>query len=97
MSWVEIYHLLNIHNLPPGAPLELRFNVATTTQVQMVLPLEDGARVAPVRWGWRPHWAQDWAAWMPCPTCRERFAQVNDCEACAGQGLVPAPVPSPDW
>ena len=38
-----------------------------------------------------------WAAWMPCPTCRERFALVDDCEACAGQGLAPAPVPPPGW
>ncbi len=38
-----------------------------------------------------------WAAWMRCPTCRERFALVDDCEACAGQGLVPAPVPGPGW
>lgn len=62
MSWAEIYHLLNIHSLPPGAPLEPRYNVAPTTQVQVVLPLEDKERVAPVRWGWRPHWAQDRAA-----------------------------------
>lgn len=38
-----------------------------------------------------------WAAWMRCPTCRERFALVDDCQVCAGQGLVPAPVPSPGW
>ena len=38
-----------------------------------------------------------WAAWMRCPTCRERFALVDACQACAGQGLVPAPVPSPGW
>lgn len=62
MSWAEIYHLLNIHSLPPGAPLEPRYNVAPTTQVQVVLPLDSDARVAPVRWGWRPHWAQDRAA-----------------------------------
>ncbi|MDI6527396.1 SOS response-associated peptidase [Pseudomonas otitidis] len=61
MSWAEIHHLLNIHSEPP-AQAEPRYNVAPTTQVQMVLPLEASGRLAPVRWGWRPHWAQDRAA-----------------------------------
>lgn len=38
-----------------------------------------------------------WAAWMRCPDCNEDFALVDDCQVCAGQGLVPAPVPSPCW
>ncbi|UXY55406.1 hypothetical protein [Pseudomonas tohonis] len=36
-----------------------------------------------------------WAAWMQCPTCREHFALVDNCETCTGHGLVPAPVPAP--
>ncbi|BCA28342.1 SOS response-associated peptidase [Metapseudomonas otitidis] len=61
MSWAEIHHLLNIHSEPP-AQAEPRYNIAPTTQVHMVLPLETSGRLAPVRWGWRPHWAQDRAA-----------------------------------
>ena len=38
MSWSEIHHLLNIHSEPP-TQAEPRYNVAPTTQVQMVLPL----------------------------------------------------------
>ncbi|TQL06181.1 hypothetical protein FBY21_1535 [Pseudomonas sp. SLBN-26] len=48
MSWSEIHHLLNIHSEPP-AQAEPRYNVAPTTQVQMVLPLEASGRLAPVR------------------------------------------------
>lgn len=56
MSWSEIHHLLNIHSEPP-AQAEPRYNVAPTTQVQMVLLLVASARLAPVRWRWLPHWA----------------------------------------
>ena len=58
MTWAEIHHLLKIHSEPP-AQAEPRYNVAPNTLVQMVLPLDDSGRLAPVRWGWRPHWAQD--------------------------------------
>ncbi|WP_236247429.1 hypothetical protein [Pseudomonas tohonis] len=38
-----------------------------------------------------------WAAWMQCPNCLEHFALVEDCKACAGQGLVPMSCPAPGW
>lgn len=39
------------------APLE-RYNVAPSTQVQLLHRTDGGLVVAPVRWGWMPHWAK---------------------------------------
>lgn len=42
-------------------PLD-RYNVAPTTMIALLHRAEDGLHADLVRWGWRPHWAQDRAA-----------------------------------
>jgi putative SOS response-associated peptidase YedK len=38
-------------------PIE-RYNVAPTTRVEIIRPLDDGLSVDKVRWGWSPFWAK---------------------------------------
>lgn len=38
-------------------PIE-RYNVAPTTRVEIIRPVEDGLSIDKVRWGWSPFWAK---------------------------------------
>lgn len=38
-------------------PIE-RYNVAPTTRVEIIRPVEDGISIDKVRWGWSPFWAK---------------------------------------
>jgi putative SOS response-associated peptidase YedK len=38
-------------------PIE-RYNVAPTTRVEIIRPVEEGLRIDKVRWGWAPFWAK---------------------------------------
>jgi putative SOS response-associated peptidase YedK len=35
-----------------------RYNVAPTTRVDIIRPIEDGLSLDKVRWGWSPFWAR---------------------------------------
>jgi len=77
---------------PSTVPLE-RYNVAPTTQVQLLHEDEDGLRMSPQPWGYAPFWARGKGKRPPAINARIETASTSRYWAAAwknGRCIVPA-------